>query len=171
MPLLLNASRSVRHDGHALLVWDGWRSPGLQRTLFEQYRGELSSSAGIDGDALNDIVGRYVTDPDRASAPPAHLTGAAVDVTLCDPVTGEPRAMGGEFDELSERSCPGYYDDRPDDEARQYAARRAVLRDAMSEVGFTQLSTEWWHFEHGTDLWAKRHHSEVLYGPIAGPES
>lgn len=169
VPLLRRASSAVRRHGHALLLWDGWRSPELQRTLFERYRGDLARKTGGDDDVA-DLVARYVTDPDRATAPPAHLTGAAVDLTLCDPLTGEPRAMGGNFDELSERSLPGYYDDRPGSDAREYAGRRAVLRDSMCNAGFTQLPTEWWHFEHGTDLWAQRHDSEVLYGPIAGPE-
>ena len=78
--------------------------------------------------------------------------------------------MGGDFDELSERSVPGYYDDLPGDRSHEYARRRALLRDAMCGAGFTRLPTEWWHFEHGTDLWAQRHHSAVLYGPIGGPE-
>jgi D-alanyl-D-alanine dipeptidase len=169
VPLLLAASLAVQREGHGLLLWDGWRSRELQRALYERYSADLAESTRLDGAELADVVARHVTDPDRATAPPAHLTGAAVDLTLCDPATGEPHAMGGEFDELSERSHPGYYDHRRGPEARLYAHLRAVLCAAMEDVGFVRFDTEWWHFERGTHLWAQRRGAAVLYEGTAGP--
>lgn len=140
--------------GLGLLVLDGWRPLALQRVLFEEYRAQLARVTALTGSDLEAHVAKFVTDPDRASAPPAHSTGGAVDVTLCDASTGEPIDMGGEFDELTDRSRADYYDDATGEPARTFAKRRGVLLAAMQTAGFERLPTEWWHFELGTRLWA-----------------
>jgi D-alanyl-D-alanine dipeptidase len=161
---LQRAAEAALASGHGLLVWDGWRSDALQRTLFEQYRERLRGTSGLEGDELDALVGQFVTDPDRRSSPPAHSTGGAVDLTLCDPATGAPRDLGGEFDELTQRSHPGYYDDDPG--GRDYAELRQQLADAMASAGFVRLATEWWHFEHGTALWAEATGMPVRFGRV-----
>jgi D-alanyl-D-alanine dipeptidase len=166
VPRLERAARALEAHGHGLLLWDGWRPPGLQRVLYERYRADLAVSTGLRGPELEEVVARFVTDPERRTAPPAHVTGGAVDLTLCDPGDGTARDMGGEFDELSERSLPGHHDG---DASTPYAARRAALREAMAGAGFVQLPTEWWHFEYGTDLWARACGEPVRFGPAEAP--
>jgi len=164
VPLLLHAARSAGRHGHGLLVWDGWRSSELQRTLFEKYRAQLQRASGLTAEPLADLVGRFVTDPDRESSPPGHSTGGAIDVTLCDPHTGAPRDLGGEFDELTARSHPGFYDDATDDAGRRCAALRRQLDEAMSQAGFVRFPAEWWHFEYGTALWSGVTRRPILFG-------
>lgn len=163
---LHRAADATAADGHGLLVWDGWRPAGLQRALYETYRAELERTSGLAGAALEELVARFVTNPCRAT-PPAHGTGGAVDLTLCDPATGEPRDMGGAFDELTARSEPLHYDDRPDPGG--YAQLRRTLNAGMTEQGFVRLATEWWHFEYGTALWAHERGAGVLFDATAGP--
>lgn len=169
VPRLEHAAGLLADDGHGVLVWDGWRPPALQRVLYERYRTSLAASTGLHGPELEAVVARFVTDPEREAAPPAHVTGGAVDLTLCSREDGAARDMGGEFDELSERSSPGYHDGRAGEESAAYARLRGALRDAMVSAGFVRLPTEWWHFEHGTDLWASTHDEDVAFGPVAGP--
>lgn len=168
-PRLERAAQATLRDGHGLLIWDGWRPPELQETLFEQYTARLRSESGLEGDALEALVARFVTDPRRASSPPAHSTGAALDVTLCDPETGAPRDLGGEFDELSDRSRPDYYDAANDDAGRRYARLRAELAAALHVGELVRLATEWWHFEYGTDYWAKVTGAAAFFDRVAGP--
>lgn len=164
---LRRAAEAAAAGGHGILVWDGWRPRDLQRALFVEYRDELARTTGLEGTRLDDLVARFVTDPDRRAAPPAHETGGAVDLTLCDPETGDPRDMGGAFDELTIRSEPPYYDDHPDPGG--YASLRRAVHDALDAQGFVQLATEWWHFEYGTALWAQARGEPVLFGPSSGP--
>lgn len=169
VPPLLRAALSARRHGHGLLLWDGWRSIGLQRILYEESREELRESTRLTGDALADLVGKFVTSPDRHASPPAHSTGGTIDLTLCDPDTGEPRDLGGEFDELTERSHPAYYDRAVGPVVERFAALRQELEDAMSEAGFVRLPTEWWHFEYGTALWSRETGQPILFERTAGP--
>lgn len=171
VPLLLQAALSAGRHGHGLLLWDGWRSSKLQRTLYGKYREQLQRSSGLTAEPLSDLVGQFVTDPDRASSPPAHSTGGAIDVTLCDPETGAPRDVGGEFDELTARSRPGFYDDATDAAGQRYATLRRQLDEAMSQAGFVRVPAEWWHFEYGTALWSGTTGQPILFGQITGPVS
>jgi len=75
--------------------------------------------------------------------------------------------VGGEFDELTPRSEPLHYDERPDPQG--FAALRDTLRDAMAAAGFVRLPTEWWHFEYGTALWAEERREPVLFDATPGP--
>lgn len=134
-----------------LLVWDGWRPPELQRRLWEEYRAKLARATGLEGEALDARVRLFVSPPDEGDTPPPHSTGRAVDLTLCS-LAGEALDMGGEFDELTERSAGDYYerDGLPPAE-QDYRNRRRVLLGAMEEQGFRRLPSEWWHFEHGQE--------------------
>jgi D-alanyl-D-alanine dipeptidase len=142
------AARAAAQAGHGLLLWDGWRPLSLQQALHRQYRDELARTSGLSGAALEELVARFVTDPDRREPPPPHTTGGAIDLTLCDRATGAPRDMGGEFDELTERSEPAHYDGATDPAELEYAALRETLRAAMAKAGFVRLPSEWWHFEY-----------------------
>ncbi len=149
-----------------LLVWDGWRPAELQRQLWHQYRQELATITGLSGVALDERTRDFVSPPESSGWTPPHATGGAVDLTLCSPA-GEALDMGGEFDELSDRSSPGYYerDDLPPEEVA-YRDRRRLLALAMEHAGFRRLPTEWWHFEYGTENWEKWTGKTRLYGAV-----
>ena len=163
---LVRAAAAARRFGdYGLLLWDGWRPPVLQASLYEEYREQLAGQA--DGEELDRLVARFVTDPTRLDPPPAHSTGGAINLTLCDLLTGEPTDMGGEFDELSDRSEPSFYDERDDAASVTYARHRGALSEAMTESGFVQLPSEWWHFELGTALWAQHTGEPVKFAVVS----
>jgi D-alanyl-D-alanine dipeptidase len=66
-----------------------------------------------------------------------------VDLTLYELATGKPVEMPGVYDEMSERSYPGY----PGGTAAQ-RWHRDLLRAAMEAEGFTVFDYEWWHFDY-----------------------
>ena len=88
--------------------------------------------------------------------PPPHSTGAAVDVTIVDE-RGAMLDMGGEIDELSERSHPNYYLSSEDKEEKQYHFNRQLLDEVMTQAGFYRHPGEWWHFSLGDQMWAWLH--------------
>ncbi|MDN6180573.1 MAG: D-alanyl-D-alanine dipeptidase, partial [Halomonas subglaciescola] len=105
----------------------------------------------------------FVSLPSRAPhAPSPHLTGGAVDVTLCDS-DGLPLDMGTRFDEAVPESHAAALEGQPFCQARE---NRRLLYHAMGAQGFTNLPSEWWHFDYGDQLWAHyRGESQALYGP------
>jgi poly-gamma-glutamate synthesis protein (capsule biosynthesis protein) len=112
-----------------LKIWDGYRPLSIQRRMWNKVR-----------DA------RYVANPDKGGS--RHNRGCAVDVTLVDR-NGRELEMPTGFDDFSLRAHAEYSGATP-------AAKknRALLGKAMTAAGFTQLSTEWWHFD---DLDAARY--------------
>jgi D-alanyl-D-alanine dipeptidase len=170
--LMRVARRLLEGKNVGLLVWDGWRPLSLQQRLWHEYRGQLARTTGLSGEALDARVQDFVTPPQGGKSPPAHSTGGAVDLTLCSS-QGEALEMGGEFDELTGRSHPGFYerDDLSPAEAA-YRDRRRLLERAMREEDFRRLPTEWWHFEYGTPNWARWTNEPLRFDvlPAAGQE-
>jgi zinc D-Ala-D-Ala dipeptidase len=152
VPRLAQAAAALRAQNTNLLVLDGWRPLVLQARLWSEYRDRMARETKLEGEALDERLKQFVA-PVSQDHRPAHFTGRAVDVTLCDE-NGDPLAMGGEFDELTERSHPDYYErDGLSAPERVCRDRRRLLHRAMSDAGFVRLPTEWWHFEYGTELW------------------
>jgi D-ala-D-ala dipeptidase len=82
----------------------------------------------------------FVADPKEGSC---HNRGCAVDLSLYDLASGQPVQMVGEYDEMSERSYPGY----PGGTSLQRWYRE-LLRQAMEQEGFAVYEFEWWHFDY-----------------------
>lgn len=102
---------------------------------------------------------------DRATPPP-HSTGAAIDITLVNNQENSLN-MGGEIDELSERSHPNYYINNNSKTERTYHQRREILNNIMSQAGFCRHPREWWHFSLGDQMWAwQKGESTARYGRI-----
>lgn len=91
--------------------------------------------------------------------PPPHSTGAAVDVTLTNS-SGQTIAMGGEIDEIHERSVPNYYLKSDRLEELQYHRHRQLLDQVMTHAGFLRHPNEWWHFSLGDQMWAWLHNQK-----------
>jgi D-alanyl-D-alanine dipeptidase len=156
---------SLAEQEMALLVRDGWRPRPLQERLWHEYRSRLAATSGLEGERLDARTREFVSPPDDGVLP-AHSTGAAVDLTLCSP-DGVALDMGGEFDELTDRSHPDYFERESISAADAvFRDRRRALARAMGEEGFWRLPTEWWHFEHGTRGWADANGAEPVFGEV-----
>ncbi|WP_227369378.1 M15 family metallopeptidase [Halomonas sp. M20] len=166
---LLGVARSLP-QGFGLVVLDGWRPWRVQQYLFDTLQEAIRSRhPDADDTELLSRTREFVSVPSTDSrAPSPHLTGGAVDVTLCD-ADGLMLDMGTLFDEAVPASHSDYFegqDDDLNDRQRLVRDRRRLLYYRMHEQGFTNLPNEWWHFDFGDQLWALYGgHERALYGP------
>jgi CubicO group peptidase (beta-lactamase class C family)/D-alanyl-D-alanine dipeptidase len=127
---LLRAHRKLKELGYGLLIHDAYRPWYVTKMFWE-------------ATPLDKRI--FVADPGQGSR---HNRGCAVDLSLYELSTGKPVEMVGVYDEMSERSYPGY----PGGTSLQ-RWHRELLRDAMEEEGFLVYPFEWWHFDYGE--WGK----------------
>lgn len=154
---------------YGLVVLDGWRPWRVQQYLFETLQEALRAHyPELSEAALLARTREFVAVPSReAGSPSPHLTGGAVDVTLSDG-DGLLLDMGTLFDEAVPASHTAALETLPRPTTRERQARdnRRRLYAAMGEQGFTNLPSEWWHYDAGDQLWAHYGgHAQALYGP------
>lgn len=144
-------------QGLSLLVLDGWRPYAVQQylydTLYHALATKLVNKTELE---LESLTREFVSLPSTAiTAPSPHLTGGSVDVTLID-TQGLMLDMGTQFDEASPLSHSHAFEPitTPDAEQRSIIENRRLLYKVMTSVGFTNLPSEWWHFDFGNQLWA-----------------
>ncbi len=164
----INAALSV--IGLEVYLFDAWRPQAVQRYFHDEWFPEWLSGRrpGLAGAALQEEVEKYWAKPsDGPGSPSPHSTGGAVDLTLIHGGTHQPLYMGGIFDDVTstawtdalEQSEPA---SMSEEEAR---ANRRLLYWVMTEAGFANNPTEWWHFSWGDQMWAKLNGQPVaLYG-------
>lgn len=100
------------------------------------------------------VVSRqFVADPDDKDRPtvPTHNSGGAVDLGFF--FEGRLVDFGTEFDEPVDRSNTIALETGPMTEA---VRNRRRLFHFMSSLGFTNLSSEWWHYDLGDLLWSRQ---------------
>ena len=152
---------------YSLILFDGYRPLQVQQYLFDHYYEEMRKKyAHFTANQILSETLKYVAFPTiNHNRPAPHLTGGAVDLTLGD-LEGNPLIMGTDFDEMSEKSTTDYFEVHSgvNDEARK---NRRLLYNCMREVGFTNYSAEWWHYDYGNFMWAKRLGREyAIYGAL-----
>jgi len=161
--------------GVALYLFDAWRPQAIQRYFHDEWFPAYlkSRSPHLAGAALLDEVEKYWAAPSAGPSSPApHATGGAVDLTLMFRETRQPLYMGGIFDDLTRAAwTDGFEPDllsvgetpsMSDEEAR---ANRRLLYWAMTEAGFANNPTEWWHYSWGDQLWARlTNERAAIYG-------
>lgn len=119
---LLAAQMFLQARGYGLKVWDAWRPPEVQLSLFDH--------GGYTG---------MFTDPRIMWS--RHCSGTAVDVTLVDDRGKELRMPTG-FDTGGRAAHYVYTGD--DKKVREHMR---LLQIAMTNAGFSILDNEWWHFD------------------------
>lgn len=159
--------------GLVLVVLDGWRPMAVQQHLYRTLEAAMARHhPQTDAATLQRLTRQFVSPPSTdPQAPSPHLTGGAVDVTLCD-AQGRWLDMGSRFDEVGPRSFSAHYETAAagDGVALAIRDRRRLLHNAMLAAGFSNLPSEWWHYDYGDQLWAwYRGQPAALYGPTAPP--
>lgn len=95
--------------------------------------------------------------------PSLHNTGGAVDLSLVSEY-GDSLDMGTDFDTFEETSWTDYFENKNSNLiARE---NRRILYYAMLKAGFTNLTSEWWHYDYGTKFWAYFKKTGALYKGI-----
>lgn len=141
-------------------LFDAWRPQAIQRYFHDVWFPAWLRVRRPDltGRAFADEVEKYWAAPSSGETSPSpHSTGGAVDLTLVFRETRQPLYMGGIFDDLTPTAWTDGYErvatmSMSDDEAR---TNRRLLYWAMSEEGFANNPTEWWHYSWGDQMWAR----------------
>ncbi len=137
------AHRRLAAAGYGILVMDGYRPWSVTKLFWE---------------SVPPSRREYVADPAKGSR---HNRGCAVDCTLYDLRTGEEVAMPSAYDEPTSRAHASYGGGTA---GERHA--RDLLRGAMEAEGFTVLTNEWWHFDHGD--WRRYPVLDVTFEVIEG---
>lgn len=160
--LLIKASESLP-KGYRLRIWDAWRPFDLQEELYIDYSRDIIKQFGLEDKSEEErsaVIRNFVSEPvpDR-DIPPVHTTGGAVDVTILDP-DGKELDMGSGFDEFSHRTYTAFYEGSDEENIK---SNRRLLYSAMTGAGFTNLPSEWWHYDHGDRFWAYYNKRPAIY--------
>ena len=124
---LARVNQALRQRGYGLLVFDGYRPWSVTKAFWDS---ATQTQRDIE----------FVANPRKGSK---HNRGCAVDLTLCDLVTGAEVKMPSAYDEFSDRAFPFYQGG-----STESRAMRELLRQAMEAQGFTVFKAEWWHFDY-----------------------
>lgn len=139
-------------NGYRLIVLDAWRPFAVQQYLYDKLISRLESSPEKTIFEARDMI----SPPSHLrSAPSPHITGGSIDITLADNC-GRLLNMGTFFDEMNALSYTASLENISSPSPEQIEARtnRRILYNAMIAAGFTNLPSEWWHFDFGNQLWA-----------------
>ena len=117
-----------------LLIYDGLRPRSIQWTLWN------TLSDVPESERTN-----FVANPNTGSI---HNFGGAVDLTITYK-NGNPLDMGTHYDYFGELAFPRLEDSLliAGDLTQEQVDNRLILRNAMTQAGFSSISTEWWHFD------------------------
>ncbi|HLP95278.1 MAG TPA: M15 family metallopeptidase [Saprospiraceae bacterium] len=124
---VVKAHRNLKKKGLGLKMFDCYRPRPYQQRLWDKVPNP-----------------NYVTPPAKGSM---HSRGAAVDLTLVDN-KGNELDMGTPYDFFG----PEAHTDNQK-LPKKVLENRKILRDALAEVGFKGIRTEWWHFSYQGKTW------------------
>lgn len=159
--MLRQASLRAAEEGVRLRLVEGYRPGALQERYFDEYVSTLRLEDPSRDDAcLRALAARHVSPPEVAP----HTAGAAVDVTL--ERNGVELDLGSAVNATPEESAGRCYTDHPG-VVGEAAENRRLLIAIMSDAGFVNYPTEWWHWSYGDRYWAwTTGSSEALFGKI-----
>ena len=152
--------------GLRLLIIEGYRPAALQRQYFDAHVDRLRTNHPDATEAdLRRRASTYIAPPEVAP----HVSGAAVDLTLCT-VDGVELAMGTEVNDTDTTACHTAASEI-DERARE---NRRLLSTALCAAGLINYPSEWWHWSYGDRYWAYATGAETArYGPATlepGPQ-
>lgn len=161
--LKLVEAQKLLPEGIKFRIWDAWRPFKLQVELYEKYSKNIIKQFNIGEENYNvqkRVVEKFVSVPEEnEKLPPVHTTGGAIDLTLVDS-TGKELNMGTGFDVFLQETCTSYYEQNANIEIRN---NRRILYQAMIKAGFTNLPSEWWHYDYGDRFWAFYNQRPAIY--------
>ena len=163
-------------EGYKFRIWDAWRPFALQRELYEVYSKDVIRDFHLENvseEERNAVIRGFVSDPipDR-EVPPAHTTGGAVDLTILD-ADGNELDMGTKFDAFTTRTSTDFFENDEiisnqdprwnEAHVKEIRENRRLLYWLMTDAGFTNLPSEWWHFDFGDRNWAYYNECPAIY--------
>lgn len=150
-----------------ILVLDAWRPIEVQEALRLRFRESLvEEHPNLNDVEIDEILNQFVAKPSTSSdCPSPHLTGGSIDLTLFNVESGMPLDMGTAFDAMEEESWSHYFEEAPQTHAAlEIRDNRRILINGMKSVGFSNIPSEWWHFDYGNQLWGYYTQRDAFYG-------
>ena len=122
-----------RNQEYHLLVYDGLRPLSVQWEMWN----------ALDTVPFLERV-KFVSNPKNGSV---HNYGAAVDLTICNSKR-KPLDMGAGYDDMRKVAYPSLESEflASGEITLQQIDNRKLLRRALKSQGFSNIPTEWWHF-------------------------
>nr|WP_223209932.1 M15 family metallopeptidase [Picosynechococcus sp. NKBG042902] len=158
------------HPELQIQIFDAYRPIPVQQFMvdytFTQLKGDRPLTPPETAQIWEQVLQFWAVPSTDPATPPPHSTGAALDVRLVNRAQ-EPLPMGGEIDDIGDRSYPDFYAAATTPPEQQYHQNRQLLRQAMEQAGFVIHPNEWWHFSYGDQLWAWQTQTAIAhYGRI-----
>lgn len=157
-------------EGFRFRIWDAWRPFALQHELYEVYSKDIIRDFHLENVSEEErkaVIRGFVSDPvPEKEIPPVHTTGGAIDLTILD-ADGKELDMGTGFDAFTEKTRTDYFETALhldfEERAEQIRENRRLLYWLMINAGFTNLPSEWWHYDFGDRFWAYYHECPAIY--------
>lgn len=161
----LKQAQSFLPDGLRFKIYDAYRPICVQQRLWDFYRLDVKNkNPGLTDEEIDFKTSFFVSKPSYdASNPSLHNTGGAIDLTLVTS-DGYGLNMGTLFDDFTERAWTNHFETYTSNSEVQ--CNRRILYNAMIKAGFTNLPSEWWHYDYGTKFWAYFTGNNALYKGI-----
>ena len=166
---LLQAAKALP-EGCRFVIYDAWRPFDLQRELFQKYSTDIIREFALENSSEEErkaVIRKFVSEPvaDRF-LPPVHTTGGAIDLTIQD-ARGQVLSMGTGFDAFTDKTHTAYFEQQKHQEdAEEIRNNRRLLYAVMTGAGFTNLPSEWWHFDYGDRFWAYYTGQPAIYSGV-----
>lgn len=169
--ILLKEAAGLLPNGYKFRIWDAWRPFLLQKELYERYSADIIKKFGLEiypEEKKKEVISKFVSVPiEDIAVPPVHTTGGAIDVTLLGP-DGNELDMGTAFDDFTEKTYTAYYENKDNNIIRD---NRRLLYSVMTKAGFTNLPSEWWHYDYGDRFWAYYRKKAAIYKGVFTKEN
>lgn len=156
--------------GFRFRIWDAWRPFALQHELYETYSKDIIKDFHLENSSREEreaVIRGFVSDPisDR-EIPPVHTTGGAVDLTILGE-DGMELEMGTGFDAFTDKTRTDFFEQdltwQGTESIWQIRENRRLLYGVMTSAGFTNLPSEWWHYDFGDRFWAYYNGKASIY--------
>ena len=131
------------NSDYSLIVFDGARPKFVQQIMWDQVKLPFEKKI------------QFLSNPVSGSV---HNYGSAVDLSIIDLKKNKELDMGTSFDFIGELAYP-ILEKKFLKEKKiniQQVENRTLLRKVMIHAGFTNLETEWWHFNACSRLKAQQ---------------
>lgn len=157
----LNTIQSKLKPSEKLVIYSAFRPVEIQKAHYE----DMLIKVGKDNpqwseDEIKQETAKRIAPPDII---PPHTAGAAIDLTISK--EGKMLDMGTGYKEFNDKTETD--SDKISDEQKK---NRAYLRKLMTNEGFVNYPTEWWHYSYGDRYWsAFLNFSESIYDSVNIP--
>lgn len=161
----LKDAQTFLPKGLKFKVYDAYRPICVQQRLWDFYRKDvIHKNPGLSDEEIDLKTSFFVSKPSYdVNNPSLHNTGGAIDLTVVTD-NGYALNMGTLFDDFTDRAWTNHFEVYTDN--HEVRENRRILYNAMVQAGFTNLPSEWWHYDYGTKFWSRFTGQPALYKGI-----